>query len=162
MTEYFVDSRNEYLRKCPYCFSTFTATHLNRQYCPSKNGILNFCKNRQKRLLKQIKENGVVRNMPQRNPTKIIFESLPKNYRNIDELILVAELERKTEILEKLLQGTNEKIVSIMELLRLNFTIEEFDLHTKNSIGQFTYIYGCIQLQFETDEKIKIKRMDEN
>lgn len=44
-------------RICPYCNEYFKVLHLNRLYCPEKNGIKNFCKNRYKRILKnELKE----------------------------------------------------------------------------------------------------------
>jgi hypothetical protein len=46
------DPRGEYIRECPYCHEVFTAQHMNRQYCPEQNGIIDFCKNRYKRLAK--------------------------------------------------------------------------------------------------------------
>ena len=50
------DPRGEYKRTCPYCDEEFTAQHMNREYCPEKNGIIDYCKNRYKRLAKLEKE----------------------------------------------------------------------------------------------------------
>ncbi len=44
------DPRDEYIRICPYCVEEFIAGHMNRLFCPEKNGIINFCKNRWKRI----------------------------------------------------------------------------------------------------------------
>jgi hypothetical protein len=49
------DPRGEYLRICPYCEEIFTADHMLRVYCPEKNGIEDYCKNRYKRLRMQEK-----------------------------------------------------------------------------------------------------------
>jgi len=44
------DPRGEYIRTCPYCDDVFTAQHMNREFCPEKNGIIDYCKNRYKRI----------------------------------------------------------------------------------------------------------------
>ena len=44
------DPIGEYQRICPYCSEIFTANHMNRKYCPSKDGIVEYCKRRSKRL----------------------------------------------------------------------------------------------------------------
>jgi hypothetical protein len=46
------DPRGEYKRTCPYCDKEFTANHMNREFCPEKNGMINYCKNRYKRIAK--------------------------------------------------------------------------------------------------------------
>lgn len=59
-TEY-EDPRGEYLRICPYCDDEFVADHMNREFCPEKNGIKNWCKNRYKRISKELNtDNDVV------------------------------------------------------------------------------------------------------
>lgn len=45
-----IDPRGEYHRICPFCFDEFIADHMNREFCPEKNGTKNWCKNRFKRL----------------------------------------------------------------------------------------------------------------
>lgn len=52
-TEY-EDPRGEYLRICPYCDDEFVADHMNREFCPEKNGVENWCKNRYKRISKEL------------------------------------------------------------------------------------------------------------
>lgn len=47
------DPLGEYLKVCPYCGESFTAGHMNRQFCPEKNGFKDYCKNRYKRLVKE-------------------------------------------------------------------------------------------------------------
>jgi hypothetical protein len=44
------DPRGEYIRTCPYCDEEFTANHMNREFCPEKNGKIDYCKNRYKRI----------------------------------------------------------------------------------------------------------------
>ena len=46
------DPRGEYKRTCPYCDKEFTANHMNREFCPEKNGKIDYCKNRYKRIAK--------------------------------------------------------------------------------------------------------------
>jgi ribosomal protein S27AE len=46
------DPRGEYKRTCPYCEKEFTANHMNREFCPEKNGKIDYCKNRYKRIAK--------------------------------------------------------------------------------------------------------------
>lgn len=43
------DPIGEYIRDCPYCLDTFIAQHMNRKFCPEKNGMIDYCKNRYKR-----------------------------------------------------------------------------------------------------------------
>ena len=47
------DPIGEYLKTCPYCGDQFTAGHMNRDFCPDKNGHKNYCKNRYKRIVKE-------------------------------------------------------------------------------------------------------------
>lgn len=46
------DPLGEYVKVCPYCGETFTAGHMNRQYCYEKDGFKDYCKNRYKRIAK--------------------------------------------------------------------------------------------------------------
>ena len=46
------DPRGEYKRTCPYCEKEFTANHMNREFCQEKNGKIDYCKNRYKRIAK--------------------------------------------------------------------------------------------------------------
>lgn len=52
MEKEIVDPANEYLKICKYefCKEEFKADHMLQSYCPEKNGIKNYCKNRQKRI----------------------------------------------------------------------------------------------------------------
>ena len=54
------DPRGEYLRECPYCGDEFISGHMNREYCPEKNGIKDWCKNRYKRIAKLEKQNEII------------------------------------------------------------------------------------------------------
>ena len=47
-----VDPDTEYIKICRYefCKERFEAHHMLQSYCPEKDGISNYCKNRQKRL----------------------------------------------------------------------------------------------------------------
>ena len=48
-TLYNPDPLGEYFRLCPYCKDAFIANHLSRKFCPEKNGVADYCKNRFKR-----------------------------------------------------------------------------------------------------------------
>jgi ribosomal protein S27AE len=85
LLENFQDPRGEYKRICPYCLEPFIATHMNRFYCPEKNGVKNFCKHRQKRLVGELKESGIEIDRPERPPLKLLYEPSEKDFRNIDE-----------------------------------------------------------------------------
>lgn len=75
----FEDVHGEYLRICPYCQEYFTADHMNRKFCPRKNGKNNFCKNRWKRL-KQANTN----NSSGKNP--LLRSVIVKTLVNADDL----------------------------------------------------------------------------
>lgn len=47
-----IDVNDEYVKIClyEYCREHFRAIHMNQLYCPEKDGIENYCKNRQKRI----------------------------------------------------------------------------------------------------------------
>ena len=50
------DPIGEYIRECPYCHDVFTAQHMNREFCPEKNGLIDYCKNRYKRFARLEKQ----------------------------------------------------------------------------------------------------------
>jgi hypothetical protein len=120
-SENFKDPRGEYNRICPYCLEPFTATHMNRFYCPEKNGIKNFCKHRQKRLIKELKEDGIEIDRPKRPPLKLLYEPSEKDFRNIDEGIKETLLSRNIKLLNELLDGEKRKIVNLEQLENIGF-----------------------------------------
>lgn len=157
--ENFKDPRGEYKRICPYCLEPFTATHMNRFYCPEKNGIKNFCKYRQKRLLKGLKEDGFELDRPNRPPLKLLFEPSDKDFRNIDEGIKETLLNRKIKILEKVLGESESKDIAWDELENLGFTLDTTDEFTLNDFGSQSPTYGKIQLIRHEGNIMKIKKL---
>jgi len=157
--ENFRDPRGEYMRVCPYCHESFIATHMNRFYCPEKNGIKNFCKNRHKRLVDELRKCGLEMERPERPPLKLLFEPSVKNFRNIDEAIQDTVLNRKIKILEKVLGGLESEIISWEELQKLGFTLDEFDEMVKNEYGTRSPQYKNIQLVWLEENKVEIRKL---
>lgn len=156
--ENFQDPRGEYMRICPYCLEPFTATHMNRFYCPDKNGIKNFCKYRHKRLVKELKENGIEMERPKRPPLKLLFKPEHKDFRNIDEGIKETLLNRKIKILEKVLGESDSKNIAWNELENLGFTLNDYDEFTVNEHGTKSPTYGEFQLIRIDEYEIIIKK----
>lgn len=154
--ENFKDPRGEYKRICPYCLEPFTATHMNRYYCPEKNGIKNFCKHRQKRLIKEFKESGIELERPKRPPAKLLFEPSEKDFRNIDEGIKETLLSRNVKLLNELLDGEKKKIVNYEQLKNIGFLFESFEKIETNESGSKSPIYGEIQLTWLSEYKVEI------
>jgi hypothetical protein len=92
------DPRGEYTRVCPYCRESFVADHLNRFYCPDKNGRKNFCKNRQKRINDNLRKSGSVLIAHENNPIKVFIEEPEIKERNIDQLIISAQKSKNISI----------------------------------------------------------------
>lgn len=158
-SENFKDPRGEYKRICPYCLEPFIATHMNRFYCPEKNGIKNFCKHRQKRLIKEFKESGIELERPKRPPLKLLFEPSEKDFRNIDEGIKETLLNRKIKILEKVLGESVSKEIAWDELEKLGFTLDSSDEITLNEFGTQSPTYGKFQLIRHEGNIMKIKKL---
>ncbi|MBU3661282.1 MAG: hypothetical protein FGM14_15535 [Flavobacteriales bacterium] len=157
--ENFKDPRGEYKRICPYCLEPFIATHMNRFYCPEKNGVKNFCKHRQKRLVSELKESGIEIERPKRPPLKLLFEPSDKDFRNIDEGIKETLLNRKIKILEKVLGESESKDIAWDELENLGFTLDTTDEFTLNEFGTQSPTYGKIQLIRHEGNIMKIKKL---
>jgi len=158
-TENFQDPRGEYSRVCPYCLQTFIATHMNRFYCPEKNGTKNFCKNRQKRLVDELRKCGIELERPERPPLKLFIEPSLKNFRNIDEEIQDILLNRKIKILEKVLGELDSEIISWKGLQNLGFTFDEYDIIIENDYGTRSPVYKNIQLIWLEENKVKIIKL---
>lgn len=122
----FKDPRNEYDRICPYCKDVFVADHLSREYCPSKEGIKNFCKNRFKRMKKTLLDQGIQIDKPERQPLKITINDLTKR-RTVDDVIHDVMRERNIKILEEVLDHGQLEIISLTELIKKGFEIDCYD-----------------------------------
>jgi hypothetical protein len=155
----FKDPRGEYMRICPYCLEPFIATHMNRFYCPEKNGIKNFCKYRHKRLVKLLKDNGVEIDRPKRPPLKLLFETSEKDFRNIDDSIKETLLNRKMKILEKVLGESDSKNIKWANLENLGFTLDTYDEFTVNEFGTRSPTYGEFQLIWIDEYELLIKKL---
>jgi uncharacterized C2H2 Zn-finger protein len=84
------DPRGEYIRECPYCHKVFTAQHMSRQYCPEQNGIIDYCKNRYKRIAKHEKLEQSINEVEEELETTIPSEE--------DELDLIDARDVKQQI----------------------------------------------------------------
>jgi hypothetical protein len=132
---------------------------MNRFYCPEKNGKKDFCKNRFKRLVKEMKELGIEIDRPKRPPLKLLFEPSDKDFRNIDEGIKETLLNRKIKILEKVLGESDSKDIAWTELENLGFTIDSLDEFTINEYDTRSPTYGAFQLIWKTENEIIIKKI---
>jgi hypothetical protein len=105
MSEIDMDPRGEYYRVCPYCKLQFTASHMNRDYCPSKNGKKDWCKNRYKRLVR-------------------------KGETDYDIMQNEAEIRKNVKKIVPVLNGDKEKIVSQNVLFKINYNFDAFTTKT--------------------------------
>ena len=105
MSEIDMDPRGEYMRECPYCKLQFTASHMNRDYCPSKNGKKDWCKNRYKRLVR-------------------------KGETDYDIMQNEAEIRMNVKKIVPILNGDKEKIVSQNVLFKINYNFDAFTTKT--------------------------------
>jgi hypothetical protein len=138
MTDCF-DPRGEYTRVCPYCRESFVADHLSRFYCPDKFGSKNYCKNRQKRIMDNIRKSGGVILVHEKNPVKVFIEDPIIEKNNIDELIKVSQKDINCKILNELLGAKTHAEISEIELKQKGFDLNFFDSFesTKSGVNIF-------------------------
>ncbi len=128
MSEIDMDPRGEYYRECPYCKLQFTANHINREYCPSKNGKKDWCKNRYKRLVL----NGETENDIFSNKAKIRINL--KNIRNI-------------------LNGNRTTIVARHVLDKVNYHFDAFTTVTpRNKLNFYSVIIENYSIELDSIE----------
>jgi glutamine synthetase type III len=128
MSEIDMDPRGEYYRECPYCKLQFTANHINREYCPSKNGKKDWCKNRYKRLVL----NGETENDIFSNKAKIRINL--KNIRNI-------------------LNGDRTTIVARQVLDKVNYHFDAFTMVTpRNKLNFYSVIIENYSIELDSIE----------
>jgi glutamine synthetase type III len=128
MSEIDMDPRGEYYRECPYCKLQFTANHINREYCPSKNGKKDWCKNRYKRLVL----NGETENDIFSNKAKIRINL--KNIRNI-------------------LNGDRTTIVARQVLDKVNYHFDAFTVVTpRNKLNFYSVIIENYSIELDSIE----------
>lgn len=116
------DPLGEYVKVCPYCGENFTAGHMNRQFCPEKNGFKDYCKNRFKRLVKEelslIIEDG--------NADEVESETNTET-----EITKETPLENTIRLMEQLLMHQLTLKLPLDHLSNLGASYEAFD-------GQYT------------------------
>lgn len=122
------DPRNEYSRECPYCEELFIADHMSRKYCPEKNGIKNYCKNRYKRL----KDSGAIDNQT--------MDEIPE--KSIDEIIREMGRERDLLILQKILGEQPSVTIPDQQLKDLHFNFNNYDKKQKAKSGHYIFHIG--------------------
>lgn len=157
MAAQFQDPRGEYSKQCPYCLEYITVDHLNRDYCPEKNGIKNFCKNRYRRLKDSLKESGVVIEKPESKPLKIsITRDKTKSKKTINEDIYDSIIERNKRILESLLDSEEYCQIELGELLQEGYEIDFYDLMQNSTSGHVVYKIGRFAMVFLDDFMVYI------
>jgi ribosomal protein S27AE len=126
MREIDMDPRGEYKRECPYCKLQFTANHMNRDYCPSKNGKKDWCKNRYKRIVRK-------------GETDYDFKQNQTNIRlNVKKII-------------RILNGDNEKIVSYKTLNDVDFNFDAYTASTpRHKINHYAVMVDDYSVELYT------------
>ena len=143
----FEDPREEYSRQCPYCLEFITVSHLNRDYCPKKNGIVDFCKNRYKRLKEKLQSTGVVIQKPDRSPIKIdIGDPKLKRSESIDETIRMSLLNRNQTILQSLMEGNDKIEIPKDSIAQLGYSFEVYDAKLENEANLNLFKIGKFAL----------------
>jgi hypothetical protein len=139
-----VDPRGEYHRICPFCFGEFIADHMNREFCPEKNGTKNWCKNRFKRLSAnqkievsiQEEELTVVEN--NQNATRnLVVHEVELSQNKVDYLI------SNISIIGSVLKNSQNLKLHIDYLVDLGFVYDAYELkHQIPNTNLFAAIYG--------------------
>jgi hypothetical protein len=157
MASQFHDPRGEYFRQCPYCLEYNTVNHLNRQYCPEKNGKKDFCKNRFKRLKNNLKSIGVVVDKPESKPLKIDISRDPsERKKTIDDSIHDAMIRRNKKILESLLDSDEYIEMKFSDLLKEGYEINCFDSKEDKIRGVPLYKVGRFAVSPYGDDQVYI------
>ena len=158
----FTDPRGEYKRVCPYCFEPFIADHMSRIYCESQNGKKDFCKNRYKRLVKELRECGIELDRPERPPVKFIFDKPAEGFINIDEKIKKDIIHKNVKVFEKLLNGAYSNEFMIENILKEKVILEVHDGLKDNVYGTKSPTYGSFMLVFLTTQKVRLINNNKN
>jgi hypothetical protein len=140
MREIDMDPRGEYMRECPYCKLQFTASHMNRDYCPSKNGKKDWCKNRYKRLVR----NG-----------------------ETDDAIILNEtaIRMNAKTIFHILNGDKEKIVEAKVLTNINYNFDAYTIKTpRHKINFYSVMvdYYSIEVYYQSEKRTyyRIRNLD--
>ena len=157
MTAQFQDPRGEYSKQCPYCLEYITVDHLNREFCPEKNGIKDFCKNRYRRLKDTLKSGGIVIEKPIAKPLNI---SITRNENNskktIDDSIHHSIVARNNKIIESLLYSKIYCQMELSQLLQEGYEIDFYDAKHDTSSGLKVYEIGRFAVTLLDDDTVYI------
>lgn len=150
----FEDVHGEYLRKCPYCQEFFTADHMNRKFCPTKNGRNNFCKNRWKRLKltndKKSNQNIEILNA-QIVKTVINADDLPQT---TTSLKYMAEMRRRNEyILLKELNNRKSCLADLYKLEKKGLDLKYYYQKEILKTTDKTMTFGSVKIEFLENPK---------
>jgi hypothetical protein len=122
------DPRGEYIRTCPYCEDVFTANHMLQIYCPEKDGMKNYCKNRNKRLLANLIRDEQLNEFEEQPPGIIINDP-----ENADQAIDTGKEPSKWQnntilsLLEMHLGNRHSVCVPVGILRKAGMKFEDFD-----------------------------------
>lgn len=158
----FTDPRQEYGRICPYCKEEMTVNHMNRVYCPEKNGVKNFCKNRFKRLKNNIASRGVFVDNRDREPIKItISNGIRDKRKTIDDVIHESIVKRNIKILESILGEDEHVEINTNLLISKGYEVNCFDSMHDNpaeipvfKLGQYAMVFVDTERVFITHFKL--------
>ncbi|HRH02962.1 MAG TPA: hypothetical protein PLN13_11795 [Bacteroidia bacterium] len=149
---------SEYYRKCAYCYDDFMANHQLRRFCPSKYGVVNYCKNRYKVLkeaadiVKQAEgnqsasiDNDNIDTLPNAPPLAVNVISKSVKITPVNPTIRAKNLES----LGLLIGDKKERKLSFEELDTLGYKFDTYDSlkpipHTllfRLEIGQYTLFW---------------------
>jgi hypothetical protein len=150
MESKFNDPRGEYRRQCPYCLEYITVDHMNRIYCPERNGIENFCKNRFKRLKKDFIAEHLTLN-------KFEVKKLKRRTKQtIDDAIYHSIVLKNKTILKHVLFGKESITMALIELKRAGFEPEYFHSEHTNARGIQLHRIGEYVVGYLEDNKVYI------
>lgn len=157
MAAQFQDPRGEYSKQCPYCLEYITVDHLNRDYCPEKNGKKDFCKNRYRRLKDNFEAIGVVIEKPESKPLKIsITRDNAKSKKTIDDAINDSIVERNKKILESLLGTEDHCEIELNALLLKGYELDCYDSVYDTSSGHQVHKIGRFALAFLENDLVYV------
>ncbi|MFN5148786.1 MAG: hypothetical protein ACK5EK_07255 [Flavobacteriia bacterium] len=157
MVAQFQDPRGEYSKQCPYCLEYITVDHLNRDFCPEKNGIKDFCKNRYRRLKDSLKAIGIVIEKPASKPLKItISRDKTHSKKTIDDDINDSIVDRNKRILHSLLGSKDHRQIDLSDLLLEGYEIDCYDSVHDTLSGYQVHKIGLFALVFLDNDLVYI------
>jgi hypothetical protein len=149
----FLDPRGEYLRQCPYCLEYITVNHMNRKYCPSRNGTKDFCKNRFKRYRKELKKAGVKLDNVDAKP--LIVSRKLTNSKN-GKTQLTSYIQQNLEILENVLNGKDMAHIPLKTLKNKGYKINHYTSKHNTVSGFPSYKIGPFAVSYLEDNTVYI------